>query len=388
MQYHEFNAVETPAYVFHLDELQQRLRMIRNTLGNDIRLVYAMKANPFLTGEILPFVDALEVCSPGEERICEEVPVSGEKLVLSGVNKERADFSRIAERYRDTPVYTVESPAQMAMLENIAKEKQLTFRVLLRLSSGNQFGMDKETILQLIHDRNAYSSLDVRGLQLYGGTQKRGSQIRWELEMLGDLIERIRRELSFSVRELEYGPGLACSYFQNEPDADDEATLRELREWLTQLPFDGVVTLEMGRFIAAGCGYYATRIAEVKQSDDHIWCIVDGGIHHLNYYGQMMAMKVPHLLTKPAGDPISCAICGSLCTVADVLVREVTLPSPAPQDLLVFCRAGAYSVTEAMGLFLSRDLAAVYFCRSGKLEMIRKHEPTWRMNHGKTFENT
>lgn len=59
------DSIATPAYVFDLDELKDRLQMIRRCLGNRIRLCYAMKANPFLVAPLQNFVDKYEVCSPG-----------------------------------------------------------------------------------------------------------------------------------------------------------------------------------------------------------------------------------------------------------------------------------------------------------------------------------
>lgn len=44
-------------------------------------------------------------------------------------------------------------------------------------------------------------------------------------------------------------------------------------------------------------------------------------------------------------------LCGSLCTVADVLVREVKLKKLEIGDILEFAHCGAYSVTEAPALF-------------------------------------
>ncbi len=44
----------TPAYVFDLDALARRLKKISSALKQDkMDLCYAMKANPFLTGNLL-----------------------------------------------------------------------------------------------------------------------------------------------------------------------------------------------------------------------------------------------------------------------------------------------------------------------------------------------
>ena len=58
--------------------------------------------------------------------------------------------------------------------------------------------------------------------------------------------------------------------------------------------FKGKVVLEMGRFLAAACGYYVTSIVDMKVNKEQPYVIMDGGINHLNYYGQAMAMKQPY----------------------------------------------------------------------------------------------
>ena len=78
----------TPSYVFDLDEFHQRIRHMKEILGHEIKICYAMKANPFLAVTAAQAADGLEVCSPGEYAICRRAGVPGKKIVLSGVNKE------------------------------------------------------------------------------------------------------------------------------------------------------------------------------------------------------------------------------------------------------------------------------------------------------------
>ena len=108
-----------------------------------------------------------------------------------------------------------------------------------------------------------------------------------------------------------------------------------------------------------------TRIVDQKKNDAVRVCIVDGGIHHVSYYGQNMAMKTPVLSYFPQhpveeGKEEVWTVYGSLCTVSDILLKKLSLPDARIGDYLVFHRIGAYSVTEGMYLFLSRKLPAVY----------------------------
>ena len=76
-----------------------------------------------------------------------------------------------------------------------------------------------------------------------------------------------------------------------------------------------------------------------KSNQGTNYAIVDGGMNHLNYLGQMMGMKVPRLsLPHRNGSKDTVKqhymLCGSLCTTGDVLVRDVELPSLQVEDLL------------------------------------------------------
>ena len=52
-------------------------------------------------------------------------------------------------------------------------------------------------------------------------------------------------------------------------------------------------------------------------------------------------------------------VCGSLCTSSDVLVRQYPFKDLNQGDHLIFGKTGAYSATEGMSMFLSRDLPLV-----------------------------
>ena len=377
---------QTPAYIFDLDMLKARMMMIQETLGNDITLCYAMKANPFLVRAMSNLVERFEVCSPGEFRICERNDIAMKRIVLSGVYKEATEIAWVIDSYDGEGIFTIESLAHLHILNACATRKQVVLTVLLRVTSGNQFGISEACIEEIIKHRNDYPFINFYGLQFYSGTQKKGlTQIAAELHKLDDLCSRLSRNYDFAVQELEYGPGFYVPYFTNEADVDDVALLSEFRTLLDALDFNGHITLEMGRFMVAYCGYFLTSIVDHKENDGQNYCIIDGGIHHLNYYGQTMAMKLPHF-TKIPDAPDAPAkpytICGALCTTADVLVKQLPLKNMQLCDILVFERLGAYSVTEGIYLFLSRDLPRIFFYNEADgFKLVRDTRPTDVLNN-------
>ncbi len=142
----------------------------------------------------------------------------------------------------------------------------------------------------------------------------------------------------------------------------------------------------MGRFLTASCGYYLTRVVDQKKNDAVNVCIVDGGIHHVNYYGQNMAMKTPILSYFPqhpleSEETEEWTVYGSLCTVADILLKKLQLVDVRVGDCLVFHNIGAYSVTEGISLFLSRSLPKIYrYQEEEGLSLLRDGLDTWPVN--------
>lgn len=352
----------TPSYLFDLDRLARRMETLKKALGSRAELCYAMKANPFLTGALRDLADRFEVCSPGEYDICRRLDIPEEKLVISGVNKSPEDTARMMDDCPRMGRYTAESPAQLELLHQCASRRKRKVPVLLRLTSGNQFGMDEEEVRRIVAERAKYPFLDIVGIQQYSGTQKHSEKrLRRQLSRLDGLISSLREESGFETRELEYGPGLPVFYFRDDEAFDEEAFLGEFASALADMAFQGHITLELGRSIAAECGYYLTAAADCKTNKGQHYVILDGGLHQMNYYGQSMAMRVPtvYRLRERDGEEALWNLCGSLCTVNDILVKQLPVKNLQPGDVFVFEKTGAYSVTEGMALFLSRDLPAV-----------------------------
>lgn len=382
---------ETPFYLFDLDSFQKRTEQIREILGPGIYLCYAIKANPFLTQTASRCVNRLEVCSPGEFAICERAGIPMEQIVLSGVYKEEKEIRRVMARYGEKGIYTAESLRQYQLLAKTAEDLGVKISVLLRLTSGNQFGMDEETIHQVIRDRKSFPRLQIRGLQYYSGTQKRRKKIlAAELEKLDRVLRELKELWGYEAAELEYGPGFFVPYFQKDEVRSTEEEMDEFRRLLGNMKFSGRITLEMGRYLAAECGCYVTRIVDEKTNEGRHYGIVDGGIHHLNYFGQTMAMKVPYyqqmdgktMEYRGSGEKVHpVTLCGALCTVSDVLVKNLPLKGEILGDLLVFEKTGAYSVTEGIHLFLSRNFPLIlFYSKEAGLRLVRGPIESSRFN--------
>ncbi len=126
-------------------------------------------------------------------------------------------------------------------------------------------------------------------------------------------MERLEEKYNYVAEELEFGTGFPVHYFQGE-EFEEEVFLKEFSNGIDNMKYSGKIVIELGRSIAASCGYYLTKVVDKKTNKGQNYAILDGGIHHLVYYGQTMAMKFPQLDIYPLreiADTEDCNLMGS-----------------------------------------------------------------------------
>ena len=390
-----FRAVKSPAYIFSEQDFIDRMQLVREAFGETVDICYSIKANPFLLSVLPDGFTNIEVCSPGELEICKAFRIDPSRIIFSGVNKSAEEVGRALD-YGVT-LLTAESYSHLDNISSEASKRGITVDVLVRLSCESQFGMDKSDVFKVIAQRDSYPGIRITGIHYFTGTQKtRPKEIIKEMTRLGKILDRLEEELGYVPERIEYGTGLAVDYFTDEADEKESARLSDVAESIRELSARVHVTVEMGRFFAAPCGYYVTKVVDAKTNDGINYAIVDGGLHQLKYDGQIQGMQIP-VITHIKGENAAASalpqeadggqpddkwtLCGSLCTTADVIARGASLPGLSIGDSLVFHRTGAYSLYEGFSLFLSRDLPSIYVLdRAGGLHLMRSRIETAQFN--------
>ena len=388
----------TPSFVFDTVALKERMTAIKEIVGEKVHLCYSIKANPFLIPTMLECVEKLEVCSPGELSICKMQKVPAGRIIYSGVNKTPVDIKEAVEY--DAGIYTAESVLQFELLNECAIAHGKVISVLPRLNAGSQFGMSKEDLCYLVENRSKYEGVRIAGIHYFVGTQrKKLVEQQNELAMLRELIIELKDKYGFIVEKLEYGPGLPVPYFSVDDFSDTLAPLKTIAPYLQEVAEMVELTVEMGRFYVSQCGYYLTKVMDQKSNNGINYAIVDGGMNHLNYLGQMMGMKIPvmhHFHTGtvddivfrgvtteelPIEEEVNWSLYGSLCTTADVIVKQAPFTNLQRGDMIAFSNIGAYSVTEGIHLFLSRTMPRILlYHEDGSVQVARDFLETSHLN--------
>jgi diaminopimelate decarboxylase len=149
--------------------------------------------------------------------------------------------------------------------------------------------------------------------------------------------------------EFNLGGGMAVDYRRPEVRFDWDAYGRGL----ARLARPGeTLRIEPGRAVTAYCGWYLTRVLDVKYSHGQAFAVVAGGTHHLRTpaakgHDQPFAVvPVPDWAPpwpRPGVADTAVTITGQLCTPKDVLARQVTVPRLRAGDVVAFGLAGAYA---------------------------------------------
>jgi diaminopimelate decarboxylase len=364
-----------PAYAYDLGALDAHAAAIRAALPSGVRFSYAAKANP--DAEVLRTIarhaDGFEVSSGGELRhVTAAVP--GHPLAFGGPGKTPGELA--AAVTAGTARFHVESPHELGLLTAAARTAGRQVDVLLRvnlpfgtgtvapLTMGGRagpFGMDIFLAERCVVP--AAGPVRLRGLHAH---------LASGLEA-GDLLAVAARVLEFgrdwcarhdvARPEFNLGGGMAVDYRRPERRFDWAGYGRGL----AALARPGeTVAIEPGRAVTAYCGWYLTRVLDVKHSYGEAFAVVAGGTHHLRTpaargHDQPFVVVPGPSAGGPgvAGEPVT--IAGQLCTPKDVLARRVMVPRLRTGDLVAFGLAGAYAWNISHHSFLMHPPPAFHY---------------------------
>jgi len=167
-------------------------------------------------------------------------------------------------------------------------------------------------------------------------------------------------------------------YADTDEELDTDALGSGLDDLLAKYAVsrDGVkLVFESGRYLAAECGVFVTKVVDVKASRGKTFVITDGGI---NQFLRPQFLKVKHpalILNKHRRPPTAVVdIGGPCCTPVDCIAAEVRVPRPEVGDLVGVFNCGAYGYSMSPMNFLSHPWPAEVFVHKGKMRVVRARE--------------
>lgn len=369
----------TPFYAYDRQAITNRIASLRQHLPEEIRIHYAMKANPMaaVVQHMAGLVDGFDVASGGELRMALDTPMEPEKISFAGPAKSDAELSCAVA---SGVVVNIESEQEMERIAHIGRKLNVQSKIAIRVnpdfelkSSGmkmgggpKQFGVDAENVPAVL-GRVVALSLDFHGLHIFSGSQNlNAAAIQEAHEKTFALAMDLAAHSPSPLRTLNIGGGFGVPYFPGEESLDLEAIGTNLKRILPDvkrgLP-DVRVVLELGRYLVAEAGIYVCRVVERKQSRGRVYLVTDGGLHHhlaaSGNFGQVIRKNYPVLIgNKVQGaERETVSVVGPLCTPLDLLADQLEMAKAEVGDLVVVLQSGAYGLSASPTAFLGHPAA-------------------------------
>lgn len=365
---------QTPFYAYDRNLLRQRVAELREALPENLKLHYAMKANPMpaLVGFMAGLVDGVDVASAGELKVALDAGANPHEISFAGPGKRQTELHQAVAA---GVLINIESFREVDILAEISAALKLPARVAVRVNpdfelkgSGmkmgggpKQFGVDAEQVPDLLA-KIGRKALSFEGFHLYSGSQNLKVEAICDAQQKSyELAHTLSRHAPGPVRFLNLGGGFGIPYFPGEQRLDLAPIGDNLKQIADQASRDfpmAAIVIELGRYLVGEAGLYVSRIIDRKYSRGQTYLVADGGLnHHLSAsgnFGQIIRKNYPVAIgNRMNANTFSVAnVVGPLCTPLDILADRMQLPDAEPGDLFVIFQSGAYGASASPQGFL------------------------------------
>jgi diaminopimelate decarboxylase len=374
----------TPAYVVAEDDLRARARAFVEALATrneDYDVLFASKAFP-CTAVYKVLADeglGCDVASGGELMLALRGGFDAQRIYFHGNARSESELREALDAGVGHVV--IDSFDDLARLDRLARERDRPQRVLIRVTPGvsgdthaavstgqadSKFGFGMHDARVAIERTQAAPALELVGLHFHIGSQL------FELEPFRAAVAAIAELGDFPLYNLGGGLGVAYTASQHPPSIVDyvDAIVAAAHE---RLGGGKRLVLEPGRALVANSTVTIYEVQSVKHNVS-TWVAVDGGMSD-NLRPMLYGSRYEALIADRALAPgtTRCQIAGKHCESGDVIARDITLPDPAPGDVLVTPVTGAYGHALANN-YNGVTRPPVVFCRDGNARVVVRRE--------------
>src|SRR5712692_5723410 len=393
----------TPTYVYSRAAIDGAYEELHKGLGAlPHTLCFAVKSNGNLSilKHLAKIGSGFDIVSGGELHHLQRIGVRGDRIVFSGVGKDRHEI-REALNYRARGrggrsgilLFNAESEAELDILVEEAariagrggKPPAAAIRVNPDVQAGghphiatgrheHKFGLEwcEAKRLYLAHR-------DSKWIRWQGISAHIGSQIttlvpfRRAMGRLAGFVGELRRA-QIDLRYLDVGGGLGVRYSYQKPPTRAEYA-RLVSKMVRGLGLH--LLLEPGRSIIAPASVLLTRVVYTKTNRGKTFVVVDSAMNDLMrpaLYGAI------HPITKIVrGEKENeigrkrVDVVGPVCETGDCFLRDWPLGEVKAGDLLAIWVAGAYGMSQASN-YNARCRAAEVLVEGNRFRPIRRRE--------------
>jgi len=280
-------------YAYDKSVVKAQIDLFHKHIPDPIKLHYAIKSNPYfpIINVMRPWVEGFDVASQKEMLLALQSGMPSRDISFAGPSKQLAE---IRAAIVSGVTLHIESEREFERAVSIGLELNIkaiiAFRVNpafelkasgMKMGGGpKQFGIDEERLFEILPGLD-YSQFESRGFHIYWGSQnlKQEAIIDAHNNTFA-LAQKLVDMTPAPTQTVNLGGGLGIPYFPGEKRLDLAPIGENLSQLLKQYPLLAELELifELGRFLVAEAGIYASRITDIKTSRGQTYLMANGGL--------------------------------------------------------------------------------------------------------------
>lgn len=364
----------TPLFVYSRKQILSNyyhLRDLCRSLSHqDIRIYYAMKANPNreilkLLGEAGAGIDAV---SPGEVEESLRAGFPGRKILFTGTSVSPDDLRSVFSQ--DGIVVNIDAEQQLEVMKEIKEEefKDNKIKVSLRWNPGIgrgfnpkvvtagerspdgkpiKFGIEEKRVIPVLEKAAKY------GFEPVGLHQHLGSGwLKEDWETVRNAVDKMVQKTAeiqkkgFELEFLDFGGGFGPKYAEKQKVFPLKKYVQHLFQ---RIEGSGLklkaVALEPGKYLVGRAGVLLFRVEYIKRNYGNLFACVNAGTFNTvprpAIYTEAQHPIIP-CSEEDSREKVKVTIAGNLCETGDLFGQEILMPQPKRGDILALLYAGAY----------------------------------------------
>ena len=372
----KFDSIETPFYYYDIELLNQTIKAINTQIESKPFYVhYALKANT--NNRLLQHIAKQGFgadCVSGNEILkAIECGFNPKEIAFAGVGKTDKEIEIALDN--DIFSFNVESIPELYAINNLAKAKNKTAKIALRINPNidaqthsyittglneNKFGLEENNIPRVLQLLPSLTSLKLTGLHFHIGSQiTELSSFKSLCSKINDLQTYFETK-EISLNHINVGGGLGINYENPDkyPIADFYNYFKLFSSHL-KLRKNQNVHFELGRSVVAQCGSLISRVVYLKEGVKKDFVILDAGMTDLIRPALYQAFHyIVNLSSDEEHKPYD--IVGPICETSDTFAENFKLSKTKRGHIIAIRSAGAYGEVMA-SQYNCRDIAKSYF---------------------------
>ena len=369
-------------YFYDLARIRSNIQRLQTTMPEQVRLYYAMKANPHdrimdcVRNEA--YTSGVEIASAGE--LEKALGYFGEnQIIFTGPGKTAYELEcaiRAGIRF-----INIESVVEAIRIDRIAERIGVDkVDILIRINlnyccmdgaesmSGcsTKMGIDEDAYVESVRFISGLKHVRFRGIHVFAASGVLNYESLLKVDQYIFELVRSTEADTGSVDVIDFGGGLGIDYTPCDQEFDVVRYGCELEQMLSKYGLQGKeIIMELGTYLVGDAGYYTAKIIDIKEIKGKKHIIIAGGVNHMGLPLEMQRKHPVEII--PTNEPKLYAdqpgvhreladISGPLCMVSDKLSWDDYIESAEIGDIVVYRQAGAYCYGEGMHEFLMHPL--------------------------------